>query len=88
MRPCLPLLLSVAAFPAMAQGVDCAALRATDMPFAITYDVVTRTGDGAVTATTQQVQVFRKAGRTVIYTVQPPGIYLRTRGPNLLFPLE
>lgn len=92
MRPFLPLFLSVVTGPAFGQGLDCAVLTSTDQPFAVTYEVATRAADGTVSTAIQQVQVFRqrsgKASRVTIYTVQSPGMYLRTRGPNLLFPLE
>lgn len=78
------------AFAAMAQSPSCGELRSTDVPFAVTYEVrTTAPGKGEVAPSRQeQRQVFRKDGETVVYTVQTPAIFLRTRGSNPLLPTE
>lgn len=56
------LLLSVTAGFASGRAValDCAALKDTDVPFALTLEVTTRRAGEMPTTRTQQVQVFRR----------------------------
>ena len=69
-------------------ALDCAALKGTDIPFALTLEVTTHRAGEVPTTRTQQVQVFRKGADVTTYTVDSPGIYLRTRGPDPFFPLQ
>lgn len=84
----LPLFMAIASWPSSLRALDCAVLTGTDVPFAVTFEIVTRRAGEAPTTRTQQAQVFRKGGEVTTYTVDSPAIYLRTRGANSLFPVE
>lgn len=43
---------------------------------------------GVAASRPEQRQVFRSGRETVIYTIQAPAIFLRTRGTNPLLPTE
>ena len=84
----LPLFMAIASWPSSLRALDCAVLTGTDVPFAVTFEIVTRRAGEAPTTRAQQAQVFRKGGEVTTYTVDSPAIYLRTRGANPLFPVE
>lgn len=84
----LPLVVAAGFACRGALALDCAALKDTDIPFALTLEVTTRRAGEAPTTRAQQVQVFRKGTEVTTYTVDSPGIYLRTRGPDPFFPLQ
>ena len=91
MRFILPLVLVVLAVPAAGQTIDCAKLKSGLAPFAITYEVKRELGPNRATTTTasEQSQVFRKAKETVVYSLQAPGRYLRSRSTaSTLVPVE
>lgn len=71
-----------------ALALDCAALKGTDIPFAVTLEVATRQAGEVSTTRTQQIQVFRKGADVTTYTVDSPTVYLRTRGPDPFFPSQ
>lgn len=86
--------VAVLASAARAQSQQCIEFRSTDVPFAVTYEVrTTAPGQGEIKgegtpSRQEQRQVFRKGSETVVYTVQTPAIFLRTRGTNPLLPTE
>lgn len=84
----LPLLTAIASWPSSLLALDCAALTGTDIPFAVTSEIVTRRAGEAPTTRTQQTHVFRRGGEVTTYTVDSPTLYLRTRGVSSLFPVE
>lgn len=84
----LPLVVVAGLTAGSAFALDCAALKGTDIPFALTLEVTTRQAGEAPTTRTQQIQVFRKGPEVTTYTVDSPTIYLRTRGPDPFFPLH
>src|SRR5688572_5614793 len=75
---------------ASAQSPLCTELLSTDVPFAVTYETTTTApGRGEAAPKGQEErQVFRRGRETVIYTIQAPAIFLRTRGTNSLLPTE
>lgn len=87
-RLLLPLFLAIASWPPSLLALDCAVLSGTDIPFAVTSEIVTRRAAEAPTTRTQQTQVFRRGGEVTTYTVDSPALYLRTRGASSLFPVE
>ncbi len=87
-RLLLPLFMAIASWPSSLLALDCAVLTGTDIPFAVTSEIVTRRAGEAPTTRTQQTQVFRRGGEVTTYTVNSPALYLRTRGANSLFPVE
>ncbi len=84
----LPLFMVIASWPSRLLALDCAVLTGTDIPFAVTSEIVTRRAGEAPTTRTQQTHVFRRGGEVTTYTVDSPALYLRTRGANSLFPVE
>lgn len=84
----LPLFMAIASWPSRLFALDCAVLIGTDIPFAVTSEIVTRRAGEAPTTRTQQTHVFRRGGEVTTYTVDSPSLYLRTRGANSLFPVE
>ncbi len=87
-RLLLPLFSAIASWPPSLLALDCAVLSGTDIPFAVTSEIVTRRAAEAPTTRTQQTQVFRRGGEVTTYTVDSPALYLRTRGASSLFPVE
>lgn len=87
-RLLVPLFLAIASWPPSLLALDCAVLSGTDIPFAVTSEIVTRRAAEAPTTRTQQTQVFRRGGEVTTYTVDSPALYLRTRGASSLFPVE
>jgi len=84
----LPFVVAVGFACRGALALDCAALKGTDIPFALTLEVTTQRAGEAPTVRTQQIQVFRKGAEVTTYTIDSPGVYLRTRGPDPFFPLQ
>lgn len=84
----LPLVVAGGFASGSAFALDCAALKDTDIPFALTLEVTTRQAGEVPTTRTQQIQVFRKGADVTTYTVDSPTVYLRTRGPDPFFPLQ
>lgn len=84
----LPFVAAAGFASGSAFAVDCAALKGTDIPFALTLEVTTRQAGEVPTTRTQQIQVFRRGAEVTTYTVDSPTIYLRTRGPDPFFPLQ
>ncbi len=78
------------AFPIGAQPLDCNALKATAVPFAIDYRFERANPDGSpsVPASGQRSQILRGPGETLAYTVPSPGQFVRTRSRYELFPID
>jgi hypothetical protein len=79
-------LLACAATPAAA--LDCAALKTTNVPFAVDYAVKRVPTGGEVITSREQSQITRKPGETVAYTVSGPGRWIRVRSVSPLLPLD
>jgi len=82
MRASLALFFALVAAPAAA--LDCEALTARDVPFAVSYRMTRSAPDGSTTdvATGEQVQVLRRRPETLAYNVTAPGQWSRAGAPG------
>ena len=67
--PLLPFFMAIASWPSSLLALDRAALTGTDIPFAVTSEIVTRRSGEASTTRTQQTHVLRKGGEVTTYNV-------------------